>query len=964
MKNNVILMEIDKPLYETIQSVQYDRNSRFVHVKLLNNSLPFDLTNKRVILSGSKPDGEEIFNTCKIEEDLVIIEITEEMNAVPGISKYSLEVYGGDMSLLQTKNFKIRVTPSNRSKAIESRSEVKALNDLISEVQNIDNRFAKTNAQLSNLNNQKADKSQIGTPLVANSVAEMTDLTKVYVNTINGHWYSYNGGNWVDNGIYQSQGISDGSISPDKTDFVKSSYQYLNNVNLTEGKYYWLNGLNVEMADNSGYKVFAKLNLKSGTYYFKDVIPVFSFIKNTTNNATVKLEDVLTNMGDKHFTVDYNFDFYATVLIDANEAMLSNVPLTTEYKVGAYDIVIDGIGLRELNKEVYSQRNEISELKAREELKENSIETDFIKDKQVTVEKTDFIENSGNYQFLQKDKIEQAKYYWYGSGNLNVGIADHQDYKIHSKLTLKAGVYYFTPFVNAFSFIKNLQNDIISPIDDVINDGKIIINYDSEIYLTYSIGDDELMLADGELPLQYIEGTYNVNTVICECNLTEMNNNINNLKNEINSLKNEKVTAEKTDFITISGNNQFLQKDKFEQGKYYWLNGLDVDSATHNDYKIYPKLTLTAGSYSLTSLVIVFSYIKNLKTGDVLQLSNVVNSNKITTDYDFELYLTYSTSDDNSMVTNGELPPVYVEGVYNEGTTICGYNLTEMKQEIKNLNHSTATIKNEIVELKNTTNDLINNTENRIFKCGKNEQFTKIKDAIEEASKYPNSTLYVASETFDLVEEYGQDYLDNYDGREFGMHPHNGLKIIFDSGAKIVFDYKGSNKKVHEFFAPINAQYDGGGFELVNAWIESKNCRYSVHDEHAGDSKPYRNIYRHCTFIHDSSNCSWGAHQAIGGGLGTSGDILVEDCLGIAVGTDEVFSWHNAVTDHPCKSNIVVRGCYLEGSLGFGLQGTYTDVTNVFVSNCSLTRNPEVGGAPGSAVNMKLYEWNNEIRNN
>ena len=73
-----------------------------------------------------------------------------EMNAVSGISEYSLEIYGGDMSLLQTKNFKIKVTPSNRSKAIESRSEVKALTDALSEVQNIDNRFAETNAQLSN----------------------------------------------------------------------------------------------------------------------------------------------------------------------------------------------------------------------------------------------------------------------------------------------------------------------------------------------------------------------------------------------------------------------------------------------------------------------------------------------------------------------------------------------------------------------------------------------------------------------------------------------------------------------------------------------------------------------------------------------------------------------------------------------------------------------------------------------
>lgn len=179
MKDNVLLMEIDKPLYETIHSVQYDRNSRFVHVKLLNNSLPFDLTNKRVILSGSKPDGEEIFNTCKIVEDLVVIEITEDMNAVPGVSEYSLEIYGGDMSLLQTKNFKIKVTPSVRSNKVESRSEVKALTDALSEVQNIDNRFAETNAQLSQVEDYTTNSFSIATEKTIVNTNKISDIDVV-----------------------------------------------------------------------------------------------------------------------------------------------------------------------------------------------------------------------------------------------------------------------------------------------------------------------------------------------------------------------------------------------------------------------------------------------------------------------------------------------------------------------------------------------------------------------------------------------------------------------------------------------------------------------------------------------------------------------------------------------------------------------------------------------------------------
>lgn len=659
---------------------------------------------------------------------------------------------------------------------------------------------AQTNAQLSRVEKKKADKSEVGSPLVANSVAEMIDVTKVYVNTSDGKWYSHDGSEWIVGGVYQSHGIADGSISTEKTDFVESSYQYLDNANLTSGKYYWLNGLNVDVADNAGYKVFAKLNLKSGTYHFKDVIPVFSFIKNINENSVVKLEDVLINSGDKYFTVDYNFEFYVTVLIDADKAMLTNTPLPDEYKFGAFDIVIDGIRIKELKEDMSKQQDEIDSLKGRKELKNDSIETEFIKDKQVTVGKTNFIEINGNQQFLYKRKFEQGKYYWHSDGNLNVGIAEHQDYKIYPKLTLQAGVYYFTSLINVFSFVKNVENGVILSINDVINDGKIIV------------------------------------------------------------------------------------------------------------------------------------------------------------DYDFELYLTYSINDDNSMLTNSELPIDYVEGSYNAGTVICGYNLTELQKETENLKAKTNTLENDVSDLKNTS------LSKRIFRCGSTREYPKLKDAIAEAIKYNDSYVYVDPETFDLVQEFGQDYLDNYDGREFGIHLANDVHVIFDTGSKVIFNYQGTNQKVHEFFAPFNAKYDGGGFELVNAWVESTNCRYSVHDEHASDSVPYRNIYRHCTFIHDSSNCSWGPHQAIGGGLGTYGDIVVEDCYGKAVGTDEVFSWHNAVTDHTCKSNIVVRGCYLEGSMGFGLQGSYTEMTRIFVSNCSLTRKPVVGGAPDSVVNMKLFEWNNEIR--
>lgn len=42
------------------------------------------------------------------------------------------------------------------------------------------------------------------TPLAASSVSGMSDTTRVYVNTTDGHWYWYNGSAWTDGGVYQA----------------------------------------------------------------------------------------------------------------------------------------------------------------------------------------------------------------------------------------------------------------------------------------------------------------------------------------------------------------------------------------------------------------------------------------------------------------------------------------------------------------------------------------------------------------------------------------------------------------------------------------------------------------------------------------------------------------------------------------------------------------------------------------
>lgn len=84
-----------------------------------------------------------------------------------------------------------------------------------------------------------------GSPLVADSVEEMTDTTRVYVNTSNGHWYTHNGTAWVDGGVYQATEIADGNVTPDK--LYINRYSKLKNI--YDGNNFILN------SHVSGYKI-------------------------------------------------------------------------------------------------------------------------------------------------------------------------------------------------------------------------------------------------------------------------------------------------------------------------------------------------------------------------------------------------------------------------------------------------------------------------------------------------------------------------------------------------------------------------------------------------------------------------------------------------------------------------------------------------------------------------------------
>ena len=85
----------------------------------------------------------------------------------------------------------------------------------------INNLNNKINIQDNSINNLQSQVNGLasGSPLVASSIEEMTDISRIYVNTTDGHWYAYNGTIWIDGGIYQATGIAPNSVSKNNITF-------------------------------------------------------------------------------------------------------------------------------------------------------------------------------------------------------------------------------------------------------------------------------------------------------------------------------------------------------------------------------------------------------------------------------------------------------------------------------------------------------------------------------------------------------------------------------------------------------------------------------------------------------------------------------------------------------------------------------------------------------------------------
>jgi lysophospholipase L1-like esterase len=221
---------------------------------------------------------------CKVTEYLNTVIYNQ--NQVQNLSNELVEGYNNLLNYVNNyfENLDVQEEINNK---LDEMAQSGTLTNLIANY--INPLINEQNVRINQIDN-KVDILASGSPLVASSTSEMTDTTRVYVNTTDGKWYYYDGNSWEIGGTYQSSGISNNSIDLlmlddelQKNLFANYS-QPLDLGNAYVG-YYKTNGT---LQEDSSYKNY-HYALENGKYYlFTGTNPSSNFasllIKDSSNN--------------------------------------------------------------------------------------------------------------------------------------------------------------------------------------------------------------------------------------------------------------------------------------------------------------------------------------------------------------------------------------------------------------------------------------------------------------------------------------------------------------------------------------------------------------------------------------------------------------------------------------------------------------------------------------------------------
>ena len=355
------------------------------------------------------------------------------------------------------------------------------------------------------------------------------------------------------------------------------------------------------------------------------------------------------------------------------------------------------------------------------------------------------------------------------------------------------------------------------------------------------------------------------------------------------------ITPQKTSFIQC--NVQYLEKNKFESGKFYTGVG---SSSSNSDYAIYPPIHLKKGTYKFFDLATPFTYITYGNTTIKLsELENLImgtatESNKkigeFTLENDFTIYITVNSSNvfdtySNSMLCNDIFPTPnikegctwndiingYMEGAFN--TKLVGFELDNLEPP------------------------------HNIIYVGSDKEYTTIKSAVESIKNSSKNNIY------DII-------IDDGVYKEYAITLPDHVNLIGASGDRskcIIQGELSDNASTEEITgnSTINLTHSN---KLENLTITAKNLRYPIHSESGGLVTDWVQILNNCYVEHlgnTSPNNTWTSQHAWGEGASSGAYAEFNNC--VFKGSIEAWYVHAPVNmpEKPKPYHHVLNNCQI-----------------------------------------------------
>lgn len=237
-------------------------------------------------------------------------------------------------------------------------------------------------------------------------------------------------------------------------------------------------------------------------------------------------------------------------------------------------------------------------------------------------------------------------------------------------------------------------------------------------------------------------------------------------------------------------------------------------------------------------------------------------------------------------------------------------------------------------------------------------------DIIEKIKDNKGCNLHFTAGNYDIIQQYknhyGDDYFDNYNGYgtsddfDKGLIIYNGTKVTFSRGAYFTANYSGSNTSVKSNFSAFAIE---SGVTIDGLVLNCSGIRNCIHDDFDNNSNGTTNI-KNCYLSHDGN--------VIAGGLGFHEVVIIENCIiKRTTSSNFDFSYHNNGNEN-AQNTLIIKDNYLENGVSIRWYGQSTLITDVMISNNSMSKEVEFRAENTSAVieNISIKKWNNEIRTN